>query len=163
MKTRIRMIQESKQMSQREFADALGISPSSLSSIYNGHTSPTNNHVQAIHRRFPEISITWLLFGEGEMVQRDDAASTSAPAPAPTVAPADRLTGGLLFSDFTDGQQAGSPEAVPPQSAATEGIPPGQVVVREIVKYTDKPQHKITEIRVFYDDGTFDTFSGKRE
>ena len=157
------MIQESQQMSQREFADALGISPSSLSSIYNGHTSPTNNHVQAILRRFPEISITWLLFGEGEMVQRDDAASTPVAAPAPASASADRLKGGLLFPEFVDGQQASSPEAIPSQSAATEGIVPGQVVVREIVKYTDKPQRKITEIRVFYDDGTFDTFSGKRE
>ena len=31
-------------------------------------------------------------------------------------------------------------------------------IVREEVKYVDKPQRKIMEIRVFYDDQTFDTF-----
>jgi hypothetical protein len=31
--------------------------------------------------------------------------------------------------------------------------------VREVVKYLDKPQRRITEIRVFYDDGTYETFS----
>ena len=32
-------------------------------------------------------------------------------------------------------------------------------VVREVVKYVDKPQRKITEIRIFFDDGTFEVFS----
>lgn len=128
-------------MTQREFAEVLGISPSSLSSIYNGHTSPTNNHVQAIHRRFPEISIEWLMFGEGEMMESDNVPTTQPDVPAE--------------------QPDNKTVPAPPQEVAVEGAVPGQVVVREIVKYTDKPQRKITEIRVFYDDGTFDTFSGK--
>ena len=32
-------------------------------------------------------------------------------------------------------------------------------VVREVVKYIDKPQRKITEIRVFFDDGTYEVFN----
>lgn len=146
MKNRIRQIQESKQMTQREFAEVLGISPSSLSSIYNGHTSPTNNHVQAIHRRFPEISITWLMFGEGEMMDSENTA--------------DRPTNDTVAPPTEKAAPAPSQE---PAVEGVENAAPGQVVVREIVKYTDKPQRKITEIRVFYDDGTFDTFSGKRE
>ena len=31
-------------------------------------------------------------------------------------------------------------------------------VVREVVKYVDKPQRKITEIRIFFDDNTYETF-----
>ena len=146
MKNRIRMIQESKQMTQREFAEVLGISPSSLSSIYKGHTSPTNNHVHAIHRRFPEISITWLMFGEGEMIDSENTTDRK--------------------SDAADVQPADKAVPTPSQDAAVEGAEgaaPGQVVIREIVKFTDKPQRKITEIRVFYEDGTFDTFSGQRE
>ena len=151
------MIQDAQQMSQREFADALGISPSSLSSIYNGHTSPTNNHVQAIHRRFPEISITWLLFGEGDMMQRDNDSATS-----PSVS-ADSQNDSVRFSGLPETQQVASQDANKPQSLTAESGASGQVVVREIVKYIDKPQRRITEIRVFYDDGTFDTFSGKRD
>ncbi len=55
-------------MTQQEFAARLDISPASLSSIFNGRTNPTNNHVQAIHRAFPNININWLLFGEGDML-----------------------------------------------------------------------------------------------
>ncbi len=34
--------------------------------------------------------------------------------------------------------------------------------VKEIVKYIDKPARKITEIRVFYDDQTWESFSPGR-
>ena len=53
MKERIRLIQEQLGLSQIEFANKLGISPASLSSIYTGRTNPTNNHVMAIHKAFP--------------------------------------------------------------------------------------------------------------
>lgn len=43
------------------------MSPASLSSIFNGRTNPTNNHVQAIHRAFPVVNVSWLMFGEGDM------------------------------------------------------------------------------------------------
>ena len=149
MKERILKIMQSQQMTQRDFAAALGISPSSLSSIFNGHTSPTNNTVQAIHRRFPEISIAWLMFGEGEMM----AAKADADAPADKQDESVRPTGSqepvMVSAD------AGSSIESP---VAGSNIP-GQVIIRETVKYVDKPQRRITEIRVFYDDGTFDTFS----
>ena len=146
MKGRIFQIMQSEKMTQRDFASALGISPSSLSSIFNGHTSPTNNTVQAIHRRFPEISIAWLMFGEGEMmVGSQDEGVRSADNNQPT-----------------DDKPESNPGA-PLQSLPKEGDIPGQYIIRETVKYVDKPQRRITEIRVFYDDGTFDTFPGKRD
>ena len=35
-------------------------------------------------------------------------------------------------------------------------------IVRETIKYIDKPQRKIIEIRIFFDDGTFEVFSGNK-
>ena len=153
MTQRIIQIMRSLQMNQRDFAKEIGISASSLSSILNGHTSPTNNIVQAIHRRFPDISITWLMFGEGEMKVDDAANTTPAQIEGESVRPSAPTEPTATMSD-----------AVPSiQSTAADGSIPGQVVIRETVKYVDKPQRKITEIRVFYDDGTFDTFSGGRD
>ena len=60
-------------MTQQEFATTLELSPSSLSSIFNGRTNPTNNHVLAIHKRFPNINVNWLMFGEGDMYVDDDS------------------------------------------------------------------------------------------
>ena len=155
MKERIRQIQELQRMSQREFAAALGISPSSLSSIYNGHTSPTNNHVQAIHRRFPEINTDWLLFGDGDMVRMNKESQTRPSGD-------DDEGESVRSADSSASQVISNPDGFSIQHPVSESALPNQVIIRETVKYVDKPQRKITEIRVFYDDGTFDTFSGSR-
>ena len=78
MKDRIKQVMEWTGLSQQDFATKLGISPASLSSIFNGRTNPTNNHVQAIHRSFPEIDINWLLFGEGKMFCKAPVASSTS-------------------------------------------------------------------------------------
>lgn len=156
MKERIRKIMQREQMTQTDFAQALGISPSSLSSIFNGHTSPTNNHVQAIHRRFPEISIEWLMFGEGDMMVSAEGNGTVSQAQDKGGADAKsqmQIQGdNSLFTDDGDAQ-----------AAVGDGAKTSPVIIREIVKYADKPQRRIIEIRVFYDDGTFDVFAGKQD
>lgn len=153
MKERISQIMQSHKMTQRDFAAALGISPSSLSSIFNGHTSPTNNTVQAIHRRFPEISITWLMFGEGDM---ESAPEQEAPQTQDNKQPGD----GDRPTEAAK-KPSGDDQSL---SHGTAGkAPEGVVTVREVVKYIDKPQRRITEIHVFYDDGTFETFSARKD
>ena len=68
MKNRIKEVMEYANLSQQDFAARLGISAASLSSIFTGRTNPTNNHVSAIHRAFPEINVNWIMFGEGNMI-----------------------------------------------------------------------------------------------
>ena len=164
MKERIRLIMEKAKMSQQDFANRLGISPASLSSIFTGRTNPTNNHVQAIHRAFPEININWLMFGEGDMyttvagetnggdeteereAQGHAAQSGKTPAESPSLLD---ISDPKHYEDWTKLEDLKEPES------GTQQIP----VVREIVKYVDKPSRKITEIRIFFDDGTFEVFS----
>ena len=140
-------------LNQKEFAATTGISPATLSSIFNGRTSPTLNHAEALHRRFPKLNMSWLMFGEGDMYvkpqestaqggmnQEDDAFASS-------------------YSEVVGGDDAQSASSGLPfdVNGGTPRIP----VVREVVKFVDKPQRKITEIRIFFDDGTFETFPGR--
>lgn len=53
-----------KGMSQKAFASELCIAEATLSGIFNGRTRPTNLTVNAIHERFPDVNISWLMFGE---------------------------------------------------------------------------------------------------
>lgn len=124
-------------VTQQRFAEMLGISASSLSSIMNGRTQPTANHVLAIHKVFPNISLNWLMCGEGEMYAQE----VSKPAEGEP----DLFTN---VSIATNNPVAEAPVAVAPQ------------IIREIV-YKDKPPRQITEIRIFFDDGTFETYGGK--
>ncbi len=156
-------------MTQQEFASVLEISPASLSSIFNGRTNPTNNHVQAIHRCFPSISVNWLMFGEGDMY-------VSAP-PAGNDGHKTDLSGGVLNFEECDkasaepslstpfagtvGKGEDNPERLKRETEGSPVHPAMQPVIRETIKYVDKPQRKITEIRIFYDDGTYETFNSQ--
>ena len=81
MRERIRQVMDSMGLSQQEFAQKLGMSPASLSNIFNGRSNPTNNHVQAIHRAFPNINTNWLMFGEGTMLNDDAKKSSDSAMP----------------------------------------------------------------------------------
>ena len=67
MNDRIKQIQLALNMSQKDFAEAIGIAPGALSNIYSNRTNATSNHVNGIHKAFPQININWLMFGEGDM------------------------------------------------------------------------------------------------
>ena len=67
MKDRIKRIMEEQHMSQQVFADFIGLSPATLSSIFTGRTRPTLNVVEAIKNKLPAISTDWLLMGIGNM------------------------------------------------------------------------------------------------
>lgn len=166
MKDRIFQIMKRENMSQQEFANALDVSPASLSNIFNGRTNPTNNHVSAIHRRFPDINVNWLMFGEGKMYEADPERGKQAAE-------------STLFSEeqitySTNGNQTqvelnGNEHANVPLPASKD-LPDNESsykdmqipVIRETIKYIDKPQRRITEIRIFFDDGTYEVFSGNR-
>lgn len=161
-KERIRKIMEDVKMSQQDFAAKLGISPASLSSIFTGRTNPTNNHVQAIHKAFPYISVNWLLFGEGEMFTtiKDEEQAATDMSHGASGASGGAAPASSLFDDMpmpmsaplgaTENVQRPMPQAVAPRTVET-------------VKIVDKVVRKIREIRVFFDDGTYETFvpSGK--
>ena len=73
MKDRIRQLMLHQHMSQQTFADILGLSPASLSSIFNDRTKPTLNHVDAIKKKFPSINLDWLMYGNGPMFLDDSS------------------------------------------------------------------------------------------
>lgn len=153
MKDRIRQIMESLKMTQQEFSDYIGLAPATLSSIFNGRTRPTLNVVEALKKKIPNISIDWLMFGSGDMFlpsQGDESESDKSTSPS-------------LFptSPMLDFNQAPSPTPqnnAPITSSSNSVRNTRQEISREEVKITDKPQRRVIEIRVFYDDQTWDTF-----
>lgn len=165
MKDRILQIMRMKKMSQQEFAKAIEVSPASLSNIFNGRTNPTNNHVSAIHNHFPDININWLMFGEGDMYVSDkpsaldNADTTDNVSSTPSGTVEDE---GLLFPEYGSlrSGDVSSCSSVHAGNQETKQAEMSVPVVREIVKYIDKPQRRITEIRIFFDDGTYEVFGG---
>lgn len=153
MKDRIFQIMKQEGLNQKEFAATTGISPATLSSIFNGRTSPTLNHAEALHRRFPKLNMSWLMFGEGDMYIKPQDSTIQGGMNQED----DAFASSFSVDGGGDDAQSGSSGLNFDVNGGTPRIP----IVREVVKFVDKPQRKITEIRIFFDDGTFETFPGK--
>ncbi|MCH5229936.1 MAG: helix-turn-helix transcriptional regulator [Muribaculaceae bacterium] len=66
---RLKLLIESFKLSDSQFADKCGIARPTLSLILSGKNKKISDVLLSqIHQAFPEVSITWLLFGEGEML-----------------------------------------------------------------------------------------------
>lgn len=143
-------------MTQQSFAQFLDISTASLSSIFNGRTRPTLNTVDAIHKKFPNINIDWLMFGTGSMFMDGD--NNAKPLHTPT--PPD---GGDKEPSLDFGTDASSDSSLPTTDSQQYNTvhqqhEPASRTVTPVVKYIDKPRRQITEIKVYFDDSTFETF-----
>ena len=150
MKDRIKKIMESQHMTQQVFASFIEMSPATLSSIFNDRTKPTLNMVEAIKRKIPNLSTDWLMFGIGSMYL-DSASATDAGSTSAVPASGERML------NFDDGQPTLSSD-----SAVTFSDVPRVSPTINTVKIIDKKPRSITEIRIFYDDQTWETFVPKK-
>lgn len=144
-------------MTQQVFADFIGLAPATLSSIYNERTRPTLSVVEAIKKKIPNISTDWLMFGSGDMY-------ISSPAPADSLLSAEErgVNGGQIVQspmlDF-DQPQSPTPQQGPQAPYSFNSVKSTRPEIeRTEVKTIDKPQRRVTEIRVFYDDQTWECF-----
>ena len=151
-------------MTQQVFADFIGTTPATLSGIFNGRTRPTINIVEAIKKKIPDINTDWLLFGKGEMYQQ------AAELPAATDSSSRVLPGGgqvmesMIDFGLPDTASPQAPSRPTPFNAAPRGGYSNGVrttpsaLAREDLKILDKPKRHVTEIRVYYDDQTWESF-----
>lgn len=146
MKERIAQIVQKEGMTAAQFADKIGISPSSLSHILGGRNNPSLEVVMKIHKACDYISLDWLLYGEGEMETDVDSENNIS------FAPSSFNENSLFPCDVPAAPEYRKENEVPPPPYVPKEI------VREEIKYIEKPAKKITEIRIFYDNGTYETF-----
>lgn len=156
-------------MNQQEFSRATGIAPASLSSIFTGRTSPTLKHAEALHRSFPYLNMSWLLFGDGEMMVSNDLEtpsgadvdSSAGNNPAgqddffgPHSTPISASQSPNDFSEANLGASGYAQNDINNPSKFAPQIP------LEILKNLNTKPRRIAEIRIFFDDGTFEVFKG---
>lgn len=155
MDERIKQLYESLHINQQTFAEFLGVSPATISSIIKHKSKPSLKIIEAIRKRYPNISLDWLMFGNGPMFL-DEKSNDSASAPAPSTSEQNEPV--LDFSDDSDSEvSAPSPT---PFSKSVISTPKNTEKI--VTKYVDKPQRHIAQIMVIYDDQTLETFVPKK-
>ena len=151
MNERDRMLQvmQAVGMNAKQFCQEVGISPGTLSNITGGRNKPSLEVVMKIHKACSYVNLPWLLYGEGEMEElaNDPILEDSA------ISGVMMLGESPLFASngAEDCENRKEMELRTPVYAPKE-------IVREEVKYIEKPARKITEIRIFFDNGTYETF-----
>lgn len=157
MKERIKQIMDSQHMTQQVFADFIGIAPATLSNIFNDKTRPTLNIVEAIKKKISDINIDWLMFGTGDMYVSSQFSPDAASSPTLS-----SVEGELIFDQPTSPSTVSS--VISPVQAAQPASYQGGVrnthpsSALQEVKIVDKPPRHVTEIRVYYDDQTWESF-----
>lgn len=174
MKDRVKQIQDHYKLSQKQFAAELGVAEATISSVYRGRTAPTNNLIQAVHTAYPAVNVNWLMFGEGDMLL-PLTPETAVGGPIGSPLSDDSVSGGGVSVGQNVGFQGGEMPSLfdipaaqnPPakaQNASDFSVLPTGLQITELLSKlkntneVDKPVRKIKEIRVFFDDGTFEAF-----
>ena len=146
MKERIAQIIQKEDMTAAQFAEKIGISPSSLSHILSGRNNPSLEVVMKIHKACDYISLDWLLYGEGQMETDVDSDNNIHYTPS-------------LFDEnpVNSTKETIGLENRKEIALETALKSPKEIVKQEII-YKERPPRKITEIRIFFDDNTYETF-----
>jgi DNA-binding XRE family transcriptional regulator len=146
MVNRIFTFIENQQLTPTEFADKIGVSRASISSIKTGRTQPTLSLVEKIKHHFPDVDINWLIFGEGD-----------APSKIKT-----EYTDNLLFNDSgqveaKDSSIANDYEAI--YIAESPNKIEEKTIISDIPTSKENQNKSIKKVILLYDDGSFEEFS----
>lgn len=163
MKDRIKAVMESCGMTQQEFADYIDISPATLSNIFTGRSRPTLSVVEAIKKELPDISTDWLMFGRGEMHESSEGIKAEKGVLLETSVGSTAVAGLSAAS-------VGAPVSVGKKSEAgalldidmSSGVGKRNTNGDSQQLNVGRGQRRITEIRIFYDDQTWETFVSKQ-
>lgn len=67
MKDRLLEFLKIENKSSAQFAEEIGVQPSSISHIISGRNNPSLDFVVKMLNKYPALSTDWLLFGKGKM------------------------------------------------------------------------------------------------
>ena len=140
---------QKEEMTAAQFAEKIGLSPSSLSHILNGRNNPSLDVVMKIHKACNYVNLPWLIYGEGDMEWKAEVSKSEETG----------ISGMALFDESTFFTPEGTEERENrKEMAPKKPLYAPKEIVREEIKYIEKPARKITEIRIFFDNGTYETF-----
>ena len=149
MKDRINQIKLREGLTDGQFAEKIGISPASLSHILNGRNNPSLDVIMKIHKSCNYVNLPWLIYGEGEMEGQPEVFNSGEAG----------ISGVSLFDESAFFTHEGTDERENRKEMAPKSpVFAPKEIVREEIKYIEKPAKKITEIRIFFDNGTYETF-----
>lgn len=147
IKDRFKMIMDREKLTAGAFAESIGVAQATVSHILGPRNKyPSTEVILRLHQRYNDINLEWLLTGKGNMSNNSVSVEN----------------GGFDYPLFADNPENMSNEPSETENRKEIALETIQKVPKEIVKqeiiYKERPPRKITEIRIFFDDNTYETF-----
>ena len=146
IKDRFKMIMDREQLTAGAFAESIDVAQATISHILSSRNNPSTEVILRLHQRYNDINLEWLLTGKGNMSNNPDS-------------PENDGFDYPLFAENPENLSNGPEESKNRKEIALETAlkSPKEIVKQEII-YKERPPRKITEIRIFFDDNTYETF-----
>lgn len=164
--TRLKLFMDSLGISNSQFADRAGIPRPSLSQLLTGRNKKVSDVIiSQIHSSFPEVSIMWLLFGEGPMIN-------SSAVPSVSLHQSDSPSGEELdfVTDYPQSQKNAKEISLENNcfggnTAENQniGVRKEDVISHPIQQKMWKSERKVVSITVYYDDNSYETFQPSKK
>ena len=154
VRDRIAKIMAREGLKAGEFADSINTAQATISQILRGRNMPSTDILLRLHQRYPDISLDWLLTGEGKMSEADDEDGSTLP----TTPEMDKDDYPLFAESAENPAERTSASKNRKEIALERGQNAPKEIVHQQIIYKERAPRKITEIRIFFDDNTYETF-----
>lgn len=148
MKNRIKQIMDNEDMSPAQFADRLNINRAVISHILNGRNNPSLDVVTKILTDFDYISPEWLISGKGSIYKEGHSGASTLITNERDLFNQSEINSTITKSIIENNKEKALNEV--------------NIDAYESVKQHDNiniiRNRKITQIIIYYDDNTFETF-----
>lgn len=147
-----------------QFADVCNIPRPTLSQLLNGRNKKVSDElIRKLHTQYPELSIPWLLFGEGDMLSDGDI-KTSEPQKQALIDFGDvhhpksqGVESSIDFEkDYNDSASENSTAET--QEASRETVITHLPITPTALEVGTDSSRKIVNIIVYYSDNSFESF-----
>lgn len=156
---RLKLYIDSLGITSSQFADMCNIPRPSLSQLLTGRNKKVSNTlVGQIHEAFPDLSIVWLMFGEGP-VRVSSGCQTAEKIESSSV------DNSVMTSDGTRSVEYS--KEMPLKSAQNDSkVSENKVFESDLkilelqkqIEYLRQNPRKVVQITIYYEDSTFETF-----
>lgn len=156
---RLKLYIDTQGLTNSQFADMCGIPRPSLSQLLTGRNKKVSTSmVGQIHEAFPDMSLLWLMFGEGPVKNTCESKESSETASKSSVGSVNP-TNLSAYSEY--GQENGVKQVSKDGKASENKVFESDLRIRDLQRQIENLRtnpRKVIQITIYYDDSTFETF-----
>ncbi|MDE5850286.1 MAG: hypothetical protein K2H38_09110 [Muribaculaceae bacterium] len=164
--SRLKLFIDSINVPTTQVADLCDIPRPSFSQLLSGRNQKVSDVlIRKIHKAFPDLSVMWLMFGEGSMLSSELKASEKTQAAEEIKQPgngsedSESRMNGRQVPEFSNVNGLTAPQNIPNDYIIQQLEENKKILELQLqIEKMQKNPRRVTHITVFYDDLTYDTF-----